>query len=234
MRILFFAAALLLTVISFGQAQWGLMVNYSVNQAENWQLGDNPDGSFQQRSILGRGFSASLDYRIRIPRTRVELLPALGVGNASRTFTQYPNAFSAEPLEFSVRYLGFNLPAHIYFLDLDGDCDCPTFSRQGPSLKKGLFLMVSAGINYLDLSLSNYAENIDQRSWAGNFGLGLGVDLGLSKRLTLSPLFRAVYSPSVHWEKLVAADSSMAIQPDFTTTSPLLQLQPGIRLGFHL
>lgn len=234
MRIFLTAASLLLTFAAFGQAQWGLMINYSVNQTKNWQLGDNPDGSFQERSILGSGFSASLDYRIRIPRTRVELLPALGVGNASRTFTDYPNAFSEAPLEFSLRYAGLNLPIHIYFLDLDGDCDCPTFSRQGPSLKKGLFLMVSAGINYLDLSLSNYTANIDQRSWAGNFGLGLGVDLGLSKRLTLSPLFRAVYSPSVRWDKLVAEDSSMAIQPDFTTTSPLLQLQPGIRLGFHL
>lgn len=234
MRILFLAFALLLTVTTFSQAQWGLMINYSSNQTENWKLGDNPDGSFRERSILGEGFSASIDYRLRIPRTRVELLPALGIGYSSRTFTEYPNASVAAPLEFSVRYTGFNLPVHIYFLDMDGDCDCPTFSRQGPSLKKGLFLMVSAGINYLDLSLENYPENIDQRSWAGNFGLGLGLDLGVSKQLTISPLFRAIYSPSVHWDKLVPADSSMAIQPDFTTTSPLLQFQPGIRLGFQL
>ncbi len=234
MRILFLAFASLLTLATFGQAQWGLMVNYSNNQAQNWQLGDNPDGSFQERSILGRGFSTSLDYRLRIPRTRVELLPALGIGQAARIFTESPNSLIAPPLEFSVRYAGFNLPVHIYFLDLDGDCDCPTFSRQGPGLKKGLFLMVSAGINYFDLSLKNYPANIDQRSWVGNVGIGLGLDLGLSKRLTISPLFRAIYSPSVRWDKLVPANSSMALTPDFTTSSPLLQFQPGIRLGFQL
>lgn len=230
MRTLFLASAILLTLSAFGQAQWGLMINYSHNQAQNWQLGDNPDGSFQQRSILGQGFSASADYRLRIPRTRVELLPALGVGYTTSTFTEYPNASIVAPLEFAVRYAGFNLPVHIYFLDLDGDCDCPTFSRQGPSLRKGLFLMASVGVNYLDMSLKNYPENLDQRSWAGNLGIGLGLDLGLSKRFTLSPLFRAVYSPSVRWDKL----SSLALTPDFTTSSPLLQFQPGIRLGFQL
>jgi hypothetical protein len=234
MRTLFLASALLLSLTTFGQAQWGLMVNYSNNQAENWKLGDNPDGSFQERSILGQGYSASLDYRLRIPRTRIEFLPALGMGRAARTFTESPNSRIAPPLEFSVRYAGFNLPVHIYFLDLDGDCDCPTFSRQGPSLKKGLFLMISAGINYLDLSLENQTANIDQGSWAGNLGVGLGLDLGLNKRLTISPLLRGIYSPSVRWEKLVPPDNTMAIQPDFTPNSPLMQFQPGIRLGFQL
>lgn len=68
-------------------------------------------------------------------------------------------------------------------MDLYGDCMCPTFSRKGQVIQKGFFIEAGAGGYYHTL------EATVEKTSGGSFlaRIGAGVDIGLSRRLTITP-----------------------------------------------
>jgi len=180
-----FIILLLLTVGFQAQAQFGFSARTNLNNFNAWE------DFYQVNDISTRPFRNTIDlgvnYWLRLKNKRVEFLPELTYSleksddltvpqgdNFSNTLTQY----------------GFNLNTHIYFMDLDNDCNCPTFSKQGTFVPKAIHLIINPGVyiyrNDLVIERDNLSE-LEHWGRAFKLGAGLGLDIGISDLLTITP-----------------------------------------------
>lgn len=212
---------IILLTASLSKAQIGVHAGYRMNNAPGWTL----DGeSLNSADILSDGYSFSIDYWVPVQSFRIDFLPEF---NFSR--------FNENNISQAQWYSLF-LNANIYFLDLEGDCDCPTFSKSGGAFQKGLFFQVSPGITYrsdkfeLDPAMASSESN-----WAYSIGVGLGLDIGISDFVTLTPLVAYRYFLPGEWEALQPlADRDQPFTPRVSDSkSEVRQLYTGIRLGFR-
>ena len=130
----------------------------------------------------------------------------------------------------------FNLKTNIYFLSLEADCDCPTFSRDAGILEKGLFVQIAPGISYFQSKAE--AASLVSEGNGTNFklGLGLGVEIGLSDYLTITPIVKYNRYFNVDWEDLtnqMANISQQEVTFDYDK-STINQFYAGIRIGIKL
>lgn len=122
------------------------------------------------------GPEVQLHYWFRLKNKRIEFQPTLfyaqGAPTPKSTDSDYYN-------------LGFQFEVNIYPFDFGGDCDCPTFGKQGPQLEKGFFIQLSPGY-----SMHNYqiASPDGKNPHGFTYGGGVGLDFGISNFLTLTPL----------------------------------------------
>lgn len=117
--------------------------------------------------ISGSISRVSLHYQTRLSKVRLEFLPGINYSH----YWSDPNRG---------RMVGLTLPVVAYPLDFVNDCDCPTFSKKGEWLKKGLFIQIIPAWHY----------SPDQELKPTSFfsaGIGGGIDWGISDFLTLSP-----------------------------------------------
>ena len=210
----------------FAYAQVGLHAGVRLNDAPMWNIVDKSNG--QVTELPGRSWSAGIDYAIKLRKVRVELLPELH-------FSMYTvNARDIGPME-SKFYNGF-LNIHIYPLDFKGDCECPTFVKRGNSLAKGLFLQLSPGYTYFTGDID--AEQVLYRGRSTNTSIaaGIGLDLGVSRFLTVTPLAGVRYFPNAIWpgiKEALTRDASLGDRSG-SNESTLTQIYAGIRLGLNL
>ena len=99
-------------------------------------------------------------------------------------------------------------------------------------------MQVSPGIgiarfsnNYVAADISNEAQTSD---FQFSIGAGLGLDIGLTDLITITPMINARYFPGVIWD-----NTFPGIVPDTEIVNPnpesdLLQFSGGIRIGFRL
>lgn len=221
--------ALLLMVFGSLQAQFGVSGYYLSGQAENWEY-DPPLSSLDRVEFPGNGWQVGVDYWFRLKNTRIEFLPTLA-------FTQQEQTIGSEPITLDAQMQGihFFFNTNIYLLDLAGDCDCPTFSKEGPTLEKGFFLQLSPGYSLFnfDMTDNGTGTSYEADDSAFSIGFGLGFDLGLSDFFTLSPMLGARYYPEVSWETL-GGEQGLVFPGEVSAESDLLQYQLGLRMGFRL
>src|SRR5688500_13551386 len=81
------------------------------------------------QNISQDGFHASIEYHLRLKNIRIEFRPGLGyrTTHLGSSYDGYFNSFD------------FDLGTAVYPFDFAGDCDCPTFSKEGGLFKKGFF-----------------------------------------------------------------------------------------------
>ena len=156
-------------------AQVGLGMFYNNNTVSNHNYNGNPelaDLDYQN------GTEAALYYWFRLPKQRIEFMP-----------TVYSTTVRGDRGWVEA---GFQFKTNIYLFDLGTDCHCPTFGKQGPQLQKGFFVQVSPGIS---LPFRQDPPN-DSNSFRAAFTLGggLGLDIGISNLLTLTPFAGMRYS----------------------------------------
>jgi len=147
-----------------------------------------------------------VDYWFRLKNYRLEFLPAVHF--------QYWSVIDFVP---SVQF---------YPLDFFNDCSCPTFSKQGEFLKKGLFINITPGVALSRLSSKQTSINaVNETILFGRAGVGL--DIGLSNLLTISPSVSYQVSQRLDWSDLFV-----------TTTSNTLNIYSGVfvslRVGMRL
>lgn len=210
------------------QAQFGLSGHYLNGQAEKWEY--TPLSTNEESIDLpGTGWQAGLDYWFRLPNARIEFLPTLAYSTQEQTIAGEFNSLDTRANAF---HFFFN--TNIYFLDLEGDCDCPTFSKQGPGLQKGIFLQLSPGYSFFDFSINNDAigEEYTAKDDGFNIGVALGLDLGIADVLTITPMIGARYYPSLTWSTL-GDEAGLGFPEKVASESSLLQYHAGIRLGFR-
>jgi hypothetical protein len=204
--------------LSFASAFSQLGVN---NRYQN--LDDQPwEDILKVENLFENGYEIGLDYWFRLKEYRVEFMPELYFGNASTEF---------EELKLKYRNIGLAVNTNFYIFDFIGDCQCPTFSKQGNFLTKGFFLSVAPLIE----NQGKITRNIESRE-RGNessfqFGatIGAGVDIGLTDLITITPYIRYKVVPNAEWEAISSLGSGNI------GSSPYLQnhLMLGLRLGFR-
>lgn len=210
-------------------AQFGFNAKYLIPGEDNWPyLTDNGSESSFSRPY-DKGWSAGLDFWFRLKNQRVEFLPELN-------YTQLSNSDLAL-IESETRIYSFFFNTNLYLWDFNGDCDCPTFSKQGPTLAKGLFIQVSPGVSYWDGNYRDALAQVNDESFSFSIGGGVGFDIGLTDLVTFTPILQARYYPEVKLEGNLVAGENTPL-PDLpvriTSTDSPLFWSVGARLGFRL
>ncbi|MBK8501914.1 MAG: hypothetical protein IPL46_06735 [Saprospiraceae bacterium] len=202
----FLFITLMLTCLTALQAQYGLSAQYVSAKVESSVVAGT-------QTVNAQGFSAGLNYWLRLRNVRIEFFPELAYGLLeTKQIESLP--------DLSVQNWSFTIPASFYLLELKGDCQCPTFSKQNDLLKKGLFVQL-IGAYQNERSKTATTQHTD---WQQNLaaGIGTGLDIGLSDFITLTPLVQylhTVYSSkapeSPGTESAIRAGIRLTFRPDY-------------------
>lgn len=161
-----------------GFAQYGVTGQYITGQSF-YSEASSSDAAMTTRIS---GYLAGVNYWLRLKNVRIEFFPELNYGSVTPT-----NPLGNQS-DFKLNRWGLLLPASFYLLDFKGDCHCPTFSKQNDLFKKGFFLQLLIS-GHLERSQTDLAKNTQQNFGAGG---GIGLDIGLSDLLTITPLFQYI------------------------------------------
>lgn len=227
MRYTFLLFLLMISALS-AQAQLGIGGAYLTSSAQHWEL-RNSGASNPSLQPPGTGYSVGLDYQFRLKKVRVEFAPELNYSHWSTPETN--------ELQTNSNWYSFFFNVRMYPFDLKGDCNCPTFSKRGKTFQKGFFVSLSPGITQMN--------HVIPRGWGGvsfelkdqytalNAALILGLDLGISELITVTPHAGWRYFPKTDWPSLSTVASQSGYQP-IDTEGALNQFHAGLRLGWRL
>ena len=205
-------------------AQIGVSVGGTLNNAAGWAITDLNNSTTYD--LPGNSYFVSLNYEFSSKNYRIAFVPEIGGALFENDIIDLGT--------FKNKTLRFQLNTHIYFLDFKGDCDCPTFSKKGNPLKKGLFLNISPGVSYFANTLETLTSNSTDNLIKPNIGAGLGYDIGVNKNITLTTFANAYFFSGLTWpglSNLLAIPSTGNKTADGKTN--LSQIQAGITLRYH-
>lgn len=209
-------------------AQFGLRASYQIYESTDWQVLDPVMN--QTTELPGNSYALGIDYWLRLPNRRIEFLPTLSYARSSVILPDN-NTFDGQWFQFA-------LNTHIYPFDLLGDCDCPTFSKQSDFLQKGFFLNLSPGLAYATFASDSPDIGVlaqDNTGLVPTLGAGIGLDLGVSDLMTITPFATARYFLPFSGPQQPVAGGDID-QPDYqlpTGEVDLWQIQAGLRFGFR-
>lgn len=221
-----FVFAVLLFTVSHASAQFGVRAKYNINTFSDWDkfLDENTTGNIDK--IFPSNIEIGVDYWFRLKNLRIEFMPEVAMG--LKTSSTYSNVGA----ETNFSYFAFNMNTQIYAFDLKGDCDCPTFSKQGPSLNKGFFFNIAPGLLYntKELSLETSDPSFKSNQVNLRIGIGAGFDIGISDLFTITPSVMYNITPGVAFDDL---SNIQSVAVDESITSGLNQIQIQLRFGFR-
>lgn len=174
-------------------AQIGISAGGVFNKAVGWVITDRNNNSTYD--LPGNSFFLSLDYEFSSKNYRIAIVPEIGGAFYKNEMVDLGT--------FTNKTIRFQLNTHIYFLDFRGDCDCPTFSKKGSPLKKGLFLNMSPGISYFENTIEPITSNSTDYFIAPNIGAGLGYDIGINENITFTTFTNAYFFSRLTWPGLI-------------------------------
>ncbi len=216
MKNLFLSGAIILfSTYLFGQV--GVSGAFRNFNAEEWRLAINEFSN--EEFSTPTGFGIGIDYWFRIKNRRIEFLPELNYVSTSSTNV-------GNSLEHN--QLGFHFNTNIYLFDLEGDCDCPTWSKSGNIFQKGFFVQISPGLANVSTKIKDENNTVADDLFFWEIGVGAGVDIGVSDFITITPLVKYYFSPN---NELSFGTVDTTIKE--TANSDIKQLYAGIRIGFR-
>lgn len=207
-------------------AQIGLNANYFKNQEASWYI-TSTDGQ-PEYPVLDNGYAFGVNYWFRLKNYRVEFLPELSVGFAE---TEWNGANNNNRISFKHTAANFFFNTQFYLFDIKGDCNCPTFSKEGPTFEKGLFLFLSPGITLLNTKATRATETVQEQALSFSIGGGIGMDFGVSDFLTITPLLGVRYFPDANLPALETVQSWIEPADQIVAEESLLQYFAGLRLS---
>lgn len=223
---------LLLTLVFFAslmQAQIGATAGYVSSYVPVWEQELQEMYGNQFRLFAG-GERIGLNYWLPLKSKRIEFLPSVEY----TTFGTSPNGInSVERVErFNASLIGAFINTRIYPFDFQGDCTCPTFSKGGDFFQKGLFVMVSPGVERFQTTyeVELTQEDVTEYSateWKASLGGSVGLDIGISELVTLTPLVGVRYSANLNGDHLIQQEDIEASE------SGWWQLFGGIHIGLR-
>ncbi|WP_235295681.1 hypothetical protein [Portibacter marinus] len=197
-------------------SQLGIHSRYQRINAELWNMWTN------EEQLFTNGYEIGLDYWFRLKNYRIEFLPEI---YAFRSTT------SSERSTFRFSSLGLAANAHFYILDFIGDCDCPTFSKDGNLFTKGFYLSIAPLLEYQNKQVISGDPMIaDFQNFGYGATIGAGVDFGVNDLITITPYVRFKFLPGSKWDTL-ALERAVAGQDETVTSLSFFQF--GLRLGFR-
>ena len=128
---------------------------------------DNDQSAWPAHAMV----DGSIHYWTRLKKYRLEFYPGVLV-QSHQTKEDGSNL-----------NLGLSLPIAIYPLDFINDCDCPTFSKNTFWFQKGFFIRLTP--SWSTKIAGSTPDTFDQLLGTE---VALGLDLGISDLLTISPM----------------------------------------------
>ncbi|MFK7810836.1 MAG: hypothetical protein AB8F74_23715 [Saprospiraceae bacterium] len=217
------------------QAQYGISVGYKSMNASSWENLinnynlSNPD---EDISPMRNGTAFGVDRWFRLKNYRVEFTPQLMYSRFSLGWTDLQRV----DFDMATNMYSFAFNTNFYALDLEGDCNCPTFSKDGNLFSKGLFFQVSPEVFYMNNRFKKDNEKNSTHEVGFGIGIGMGLDIGLSDFMTLTPFVRYSYYPDVEWKDLnlrLADNEPPNSDSADSNTTDMVQLYFGVRVGFR-
>jgi len=198
-------------------SQFGVKAKYNNNSYSAWEeAGIAVDHS---------NIEVGLDYWFKLKNHRIEFMPEVYYGLS--TETTYPIAIGRE-LFLKQSYVGLQMNTHIYIMDLESDCNCPTFSKDGPSIKKGFFINIAPGAVFNMYDRNSGVTNVPNFSTQNinlRVALGVGYDIGINDLLTVTPFVNYLLSTGNNAEFFTPENQEI--------TSSWTSFQGGVRVGFR-
>lgn len=194
-----------LLLISFLLCSWGTEAQVGVKLVTTI-----PQNKISERNTNNQLFpflgGVGMDYWFRLKKYRLEFFPSIQFQYAHEKVTLSDASQGA--LNWSV--IDFTPILQFYPLDFKNDCMCPTFSKQGQFLKKGLFIQLAPGIAHSNLKGKN--TEVDHISnWMGLARAGAGIDIGISDLITISPAVNYQFAQSLNWSSFFTSSASSDI-----------------------
>ncbi len=186
--------------ISYIQAQFGISGYYSLvnSQEDAYTLND------EKANITGNGYAVGVDYWFRLKNKRIEFTPEINFSQHNLQ-VDFTNVLAGDLKE--TKYSLF-LNTNIYPFDFNTDCDCPTFSKQNDTFKKGFFIQLSPQATYRE---SSYQDNLSQDDITFGGALGIGLDIGITKLITVTPIVRYNYHFGINMVDWSDADTPLTV-----------------------
>ncbi len=234
MKKLFFLA--LFSLIYFtGFSQIGITAGAQFQQAPAWEEFLQNTYGKSDLSIFSPAIYGGLDYWFRLKQKRMEFTPEVGFAQYKGTVdvARAPDAIQKDT--YTSSHFNFYFNTNFYLLDFGGDCNCPTFNKDGDLIKKGFFVRIAPGVNYNIRSqetegLANVSSPLDSKEVVFSLRAGLGLDIGISSFITVTPLVMGVYNTPSTWTLYDVSDLET---PQLGVADQVFHLFAGIRLGFR-
>jgi len=187
---------------------------------------------YATESVSDASLEYGLNYWFRFKNKRIEFLPEVVYSSHSEDPLLSENRFES----FKRTYIGLNIPTHIYPLDFEGDCNCPTFSKQGSFIKKGFHWIINPGLmsHKVDAPLREAfgTDTWSESSLVFRIGIGAGLDIGVTDLITITPFATYNKDFGVKYPAVDPSNPGQIIQGD-----PLSQnfnrVHAGLRLMFR-
>jgi len=217
-------------------AQVGFSFSYGQLNHPDWDelVRNNDNTAFDLPNdgpFLNTAWRVIIDYTHKIIKDkRIDFHPEL-----SWSYSDFEtiNLQTGEPINLALNLLGFHYNTNIYLLDLDGDCDCPTWRKEGPTFKKGFFIQLSPGVNIFNKTIDLEGNNFKENDVVFSLGAGAGMDIGLNEMLTITPFVKANLFLSTDWTDLNTLRIIEIEMEDGQNQTSFNQLSVGIRVGFN-
>lgn len=208
--------AALLWLVPTIRAQVGLQGGFGSLRSSEWTRAIETRTTSSLNAAPG--WYTGIDYWFRLKKKRIEF-------NLAALYGQYDQGLS-QGGKLKIQQVGLLGFVNVYPLDLGSDCYCPTWSKSGDVFSKGFFLQVFAGGVQLDKSLRHPQLELDHDQMLPVVGIGVGLDIGVSEPITLTPMIRYGWMPGAEWPGLEEGEKDRKL----TTVG---MLWAGLRLGFR-
>lgn len=207
--------------------QFGVRLKYDNNTYSNIEKVLNNEFKTDAKAFKP-GFEVGVDYWFRLKKQRVEFMPELAYSYATTTIN--PNK-GLDNVHMSG--IHFNFHTQFYALDLEGDCNCPTFSKEGASINKGLFFHFTPGIGYYTAGAKTNGNAAirygESKKIIFRAGVGVGLDLGVTDMLTITPIISYYFHSKFAWDNMPSSQTDIMLSA--ADNQKLLQFT--VRLGFR-
>lgn len=175
-------------------------------------------------------YGFALDYWFRLENLRIEFLPSL---EYTRTYTDKSNHINTQLENWHWQRMSVHWNTNFYLLEMQDDCTCPSFSKQGNFIENAFFVSLGLGATYYSGAISGHYDGMSElKQFAPVLSLGTGLDFGLSDFLTITPYYKWQYTPSVTWENLsnhMGSGNTMALFNETSAKHHTIGIRVGMR-----
>jgi len=229
---------LLVLYLSWDQnlcGQAGFFATYQQSDFKTWKemITENlPEG----HATLKNGFQTGLDYGFGLENVRIDLFPGAFYRFAKSEQSSLAHELYLYAFESTIHQIGIGIQVNIYPLDLLSrqSMECPSFYRGAEKFTKGWFIAAKPSLIYsMKTGLPSYFPDVAIEPQTSSkvildFAIGTGLDIGINKKISLTPYIMYGFSVGERWNGL----SNYFEEPSYNDTTQANHLFAGIRLGY--